>query len=317
MWFVASSFVPLASRPVVMSLPLLILVYCALTVVASLFGGWLPSLVKLTHVRMQSIMSLVSGLMLGIAMLHMLPQAAEELPSMTSVASAMLAGVLVMFFLLRLFHVHGHGELVPAACHHAAEEPHEHAHHTHVEASATGHPLNWVGLYFGLAIHTLLDGVALAASAVADAQHQPHGVTLFGFGTFLAVVLHKPLDALAITSLMHAGGWTQRSQTAVNFGYALMCPLGALLFCLSTSQLAAYTGSVVGYALAFSAGFFLCIALGDLLPEVQFHTHDRWKLSVALLAGVAIAYGIELTHSHPHGDFHHADDGHLPVIDGR
>ena len=38
-------------------------------------------------------------------------------------------------------------------------------------------------------------------------------------------------------------------------------------------------------ALAFSGGTFLCIALSDLLPELQFHAHDRTKLSVALLAG--------------------------------
>ena len=44
-------------------------------------------------------------------------------------------------------------------------------------------------------------------------------------------------------------------------------------------------------ALAFSAGTFLCIALSDLLPELQFHQHDRVKLSAALLAGIALAWG--------------------------
>ena len=43
---------------------------------------------------------------------------------------------------------------------------------------------------------------------------------------------------------------------------------------------------VTSKTLAFSAGTFLCIALSDLLPELQFHAHDRWKLSAALLAGV-------------------------------
>ncbi|MHC5543735.1 ZIP family metal transporter, partial [Singulisphaera rosea] len=38
-------------------------------------------------------------------------------------------------------------------------------------------------------------------------------------------------------------------------------------------------------ALAFSAGTFLCIALSDLLPELQFHAHDRLTLSASLLAG--------------------------------
>lgn len=298
-----------------MSLPVLLTIYCVLIVLASLVGGWLPSLVTLTHVRMQLMMSLVSGIMLGIALLHMLPQAAEQLPSMTSVAGAMLAGLLVMFFLLRVFHVHAHGELDHDECEHDCGYDHDGDHddrhdHDH-EPNAAGHQLNWVGLCFGLAIHTLLDGVALAASTVADASHHLEGAALFGLGTFLAVALHKPLDALAITSLMHAGGWTPRSQAAVNFGYALMCPLGALLFWFGAAQVSAEQSAVVGYALAFSAGFFLCIALGDLLPEVQFHSHDRWKLSAALLAGVAIAYGIEMTHSHVHApnDSHeHAHD---------
>ena len=35
-------------------------------------------------------------------------------------------------------------------------------------------------------------------------------------------------------------------------------------------------------------GTFLCIALSDLLPELQFHSHDRLKLSVALLVGFAL-----------------------------
>ena len=49
---------------------------------------------------------------------------------------------------------------------------------------------------------------------------------------------------------------------------------------------------IIGAALAFSAGAFICIALSDLLPEVQFHSHDRAKLTVAFLLGIALAYAI-------------------------
>ena len=45
-------------------------------------------------------------------------------------------------------------------------------------------------------------------------------------------------------------------------------------------------------ALAFSAGAFICIALSDLLPEVHFHSHDRGKLTLAFLLGIALAYGM-------------------------
>ena len=44
---------------------LLLTVYCLLIVAVSLLGGWLPSRIKLTHTRMQTIVSFVGGLMLG------------------------------------------------------------------------------------------------------------------------------------------------------------------------------------------------------------------------------------------------------------
>ncbi len=47
-------------------------------------------------------------------------------------------------------------------------------------------------------------------------------------------------------------------------------------------------------ALAFSAGTFLCIALSDLLPELQFHSHDRLKLSISLIAGFCLMAGTSI-----------------------
>ena len=52
-------------------------------------------------------------------------------------------------------------------------------------------------------------------------------------------------------------------------------------------------GAMLGFGLALSAGFFICISLADLLPEVAFHHHDRLKLTAALLMGVVLAVAIE------------------------
>jgi zinc and cadmium transporter len=258
-------------------------------------GGHLPSLVLLTHIRKQLMMSLVSGVMLGVALLHMLPQAVENLPSVSWVGGAMLGGVLMMFFLVRVFHVHSHDH---PEDHGDCQD--EHHHHDHDKQNK----LSWSVLLIGLTIHSLLDGVAMAASVVAEAGHDQASISLFGLGTFLAVFLHKPLDALAITSLMRSAASSDRSRVIVNILFALSCPLGALIFWLGAGQIAQGHSMVVGCALAFSAGFFLCIALSDLLPEVAFHSHDRLKLSAALLVGVILAFCIELTHSH--GNDHEA-----------
>jgi zinc and cadmium transporter len=113
-----------------------------------------------------------------------------------------------------------------------------------------------------------------------------------GFGVFLAILLHKPLDAMSITTVMEAGGWGRGARTITNLAFALMCPLGALLFFFGVDVVGPARDQVVAAALAFSAGAFICIALSDLLPEVQFHSHDRGRLTVAFLLGILIAYGI-------------------------
>ena len=60
----------------------------------------------------------------------------------------------------------------------------------------------------------------------------------------------------------------------------------------------------LGQILGFAAGAFVCIATSDLLPELQFHRHDRATLSAALVAGIALAWGtvyLEGGHDHSHG----------------
>jgi zinc and cadmium transporter len=88
---------------------------------------------------------------------------------------------------------------------------------------------------------------------------------------------------------MTAGGSSRLSRQLLNALFSLATPLGVALFYLGANHLASSNVVFLGSALAFCAGTFLCIASSDLLPELQFHSHDRLKLSVALLLGVGIA----------------------------
>lgn len=294
---------------------MLLVVYSALIVVASLSGGWLPFLFHLTHTRMQLLVSLVAGLMLGIAVFHLVPHALHEMGAeeggVDRVAWWLMIGLLGMFFLIRAFHFHQHSAV--EVLQESRSDAHDHAHHHHGAAAACSHQrahlhaLSWVGVAFGLAVHTLIDGIALAASVQAESGHGAVWA-LYGLGTFVAIMLHKPLDAVSITSLMTASGWSAGWRHAVNLGFALMCPLGAALFYFGLQQFTDQQSLIVGCALAAAAGVFLCISLGDLLPELEFHSHDRMKLSAALLLGVALAYGIgflEPEHAHSHGEHAH------------
>ena len=81
----------------------LLAIYCALVLLASLAGGWLLLAIHLTHTRLQMAVSFVAGLMLGIALLHFLPDAEEQLHSLDRTAEWLLGGFLAMFFRAALF----------------------------------------------------------------------------------------------------------------------------------------------------------------------------------------------------------------------
>jgi len=266
----------------------LLIVYCTAIAAISMLGGLLPGWVRMTHTRTQLVMSLVSGLMLGVAFYHLLPHSISLTDSAHGVDTAvwwLMIGLITMLLLLRLFHFHQHDFSDDHG-----EAAHEHVSHTHHHSDSAVHSLSWVGLAWGLGLHTLIDGVALGAVM----QAAPEGAEIVGVGVFLAILMHKPLDAISIVTLMEAGGWSTTARNLANALFALMCPLGALLFFFGIDGLGGSQQAVVAAALAFSAGTFICIALSDLLPEVHFHSHDRGKLTIVFLVGIALAYGIGL-----------------------
>jgi len=275
----------------------LLVIYCALVMLASLAGGWLLLFIHLTHTRLQMAVSFVAGLMLGIALLHFLPDANEQLHSLDLTARWMLGGFLAMFFVQRFFHFHHHDlpEGDPEDCDaDDHDHVHDHVQHAHTLADKSAKQLSWVGTALGLTLHSLLDGLALAAAVEAGIHGQAR---LAGLGVALVVILHKPFDAMAVSTLMHVGGSSHFSRHVLNGLFALASPIGAALFYFGAGQLAGSNVPLLGYALAFCAGTFLCIASSDLLPELQFHSHDRFKLSAALLAGLAVAVIIGLCES--------------------
>jgi zinc and cadmium transporter len=134
-------------------------------------------------------------------------------------------------------------------------------------------------------------------------------MALPGLALFLSIALHKPADALAISTVLSRKGVSRGRLSLVQLGFAAMVPAGAGAFLLTSGAIAQdLQNQLTGAALAFSAGTFLFIALSDLLPEVQFHRHDRVALSLALVAGVVLMGGIALLEGHNHGGHHHDDE---------
>ncbi len=267
--------------------PLLLLLaaYCPAIFGGAVLGGRLSVLGTLTHTRTQVIMSLVAGFILGIALYHLLPHGLELIPGPEKIEQGMLwtaLGIIFMVGLLRIFQFHQHdfsGE---------AQAMHEQQGHSHAAIGAR----SVAGIALGLAIHTITEGIALGASVQGSAQPTAVGA-LPGLGVFLAILLHKPLDAYSILSIMRSTGYGRRTCNLVNVGFALLCPIVALgTFWLGMQLAPAWGGELAGYALCFAAGAFLCVALSDVLPEIHFHSHDRFKLICAFLVGISLAYAL-------------------------
>lgn len=140
--------------------------------------------------------------MLGVALLHLLPHSIYILKDPSWALGICLIGLLFMFFMVRMFHFHQHDLAVDSSHEHLQKKLCDHKkdqHHVHCDHHDGRLDLSWAGLCFGLAVHTIIDGIALAAAVQSSS---PTGLSFAGLGVFLAIVLHKPLDALSITSLM-------------------------------------------------------------------------------------------------------------------
>lgn len=185
--------------------------------------GVLPKLVKLTHGRLQVLISFVGGLMLGISVFHLLPHAMVELGGGQKIDAAMVAlmcGMLSMFLLLRMFHFHDHG---PAEVHDPHDHDHDHdgncgpaivpielaysgvteclvvqvvsmhsghSHGSHRELSGWGSVLDCRS--------TLCWMAWLSGPASKPELRIPWGLAGSVLATFLAILLHKPLDSVSI-----------------------------------------------------------------------------------------------------------------------
>ena len=260
--------------------------------VISLLGGLLPLWIRFTHRGMQVALSFVCGIMLSITIFHLLPDALaigieegahlhDEVPIL---GAWVLGGFLAMFLLERFICFH----------HHSAPGEDECCSHSHVSS--------WVGALVGLSIHGVLAGLAFGAAVSGLEQ----GLGVAGAGLLVAIVFHKPFDSLTLGTLLAADGRSRSFRNWMNIAYALVTPAGAVIGWAGISG----EPPVQSAAIAFAAGMILCIALCDLLPELQFHRHDRIAMTLALLLGLGLGWGSTRLVEHDHGPNEPHDHDH-------
>ena len=242
-------------------------------VLATFIGGLLSVLiaasltVTLLGRIVKHLVSLSTGVLLGTALLHVLPEAFEGGADPHRLFMVLLGG-LIFFFLLEKAEIYRH-------THHHEGDGHHHHHHFDSEQAGRG----GLSVLVGDSIHNFCDGIIIAAAFLADTQ--------LGLVTALAIIAHEIPQEVGDYIVLLNAGFSRRK---------------ALLF-NALSGLSAVVGGVVGYLvvgpwealfpylLVAASSSFVYVAVADLIPQLQRRL--PWRDTALQLAWLAA--GMSLT----------------------
>lgn len=195
---------------------------------------------------LDALIAVAAGFMISVALTQLVPEALARGGSSAPVV--MLAGYLAVHFTQHTLTTHFH----------FGEETHSVT--TAISLSALA----------GLLMHTFVDGVAISAGFAVGRD--------LGLLVFLAVVLHKLPEGLAIASLFLAAGQSPRVAVAAAGALGLTTLLGVAV----TDVIA----PLAEHGLPLAAGVTLYVAASNLVPE--FQSKRGWSLALYFFGGCAL-----------------------------
>jgi len=223
------------------------------------------------------LVSLSAGVLLGTALLNILPEAFESKASPQSLFMTLLAGLL-FFFLLEKAELYRHGH------HHEGDEHHHHHGFDKHQAGRGG----WTVL-LGDSIHNFCDGIIIAAAFLTD--------TRLGMFTALAIIAHEIPQEVGDYIVLLNAGLSRRKALLYN----------------AMSGMAAVVGGVVGYVvvgpwealfpylLVVASSSFIYVAVADLIPQLQHRLSAKDTAAQLAWLGVGLAIVIFVaSHAHHH-----------------
>jgi zinc transporter ZupT len=227
------------------------------------------------------LVAISTGLLLSVAIAGMIPHGMSESPTL---APWILIGMLTAFG----FHWW-------------------HAHSSSSKEKPDGNQGAAWRVLSGMGIHSYFEGVALGAGFHAD----PH----FGMLVFLALLLHKIPEGVAVSTLVMAG-FSERKKAIVSSIVLGILTIFGTVTAMWLVDLPWMNGQISSIALLFSAGIILYVAGTELWPIVN--QTRNWKNLSFFLSGILLYYilgwGSTLIapiHDHMHHDVEAvAEDSH-------
>jgi len=230
-------------------------------------GGLLSARAGVSHRRLCGLISLAAGTLFGVTLFSILPESLHEMrggPFLVAVAS----GYLVFGLLTRyVFHV------CPAC---AASHFDEALTHRFSEIAA--------GLVIALAVHSTMDGLALAAG------HRAHGgAGPLDWSVLVAVCVHKVPEGLALGALLLGAGFPRARVLVWVAAVEATTLLGAVLGLWGLRHVNEWWIAAV---LAHAGGGFLYLAAHAVLGELL--KHGKTMVLGGFAAGVALIAALNL-----------------------
>lgn len=202
---------------------------------ALILFAWVKNLSKIAHI----LVAFAAGVLLGTAFLDLLPEAFEE-GFGTDIFGWVLIGILFFFLLERFVHWF---------------------HHRHLHPDLESKPIVPL-IILGDTVHNFIDGIAIAAAFLINIP--------LGIVTTVAVAAHEIPQEIGDFGLLLKEGLSRTRVIVINILSSLSSLLGALLAFFIGKEIE----QVTPIFLALTAGFFIYIALSDLIPEIH---HERRK----------------------------------------
>lgn len=233
----------------------------------SLIGGILLLIKQKFILQISHYLSaFAAGVLLSAAFFDLLPESFEELENLMEEGVTLdinlhlwaLVGILIFFIVERFIHHHDHNQR-----------------HKFGERNALV-PL----IVIGDTIHNFADGVAIAATFLISIP--------LGIVTSLAVAIHEIPQEISDFGLLLSKGVERSKVLWINIFSSLAAVLGALLTYVYYEVIKIHIPAV----LALTAGFFIYIAVANLIPEIHSNENKKkafWE-TAALFAGVIVIY---------------------------
>jgi len=240
---------------------LYILVFSFIGSVVSLIGGVLLLIKEKFALKISHFLSaFAAGALLSTAFFDLLPEATEhmeEIGADLNIPLWTLIGILGFFLLERFIH-------------------HHHSHGDIKEEKRSVIPL----VILGDTVHNFTDGMAIAATFLISIP--------LGIVTALAVAAHEIPQEIGDFGILLNKGIARKKVLLINFYSSLAAIAGAIITYIYKDQIEGFLPLI----LATTAGFFIYIALANLIPEI--HNRENQKIafweSVMLLLGVIVVY---------------------------